>query len=218
MAIADLKRSTPGVREGVQDHPRITLNTRTPHFNSRPLGERFWSKVRKTRSCWLWTGGTFRDGYGQFSAMIEGSKKTLKAHRVSWELAHGSIPDGLCVLHRCDMRNCIRPDHLFLGTNIENTADRDRKGRAASGDRHFSHLHPDRVPRGEKHGRAKITECDVVAIRKAYSRGNITQRALARRFGITITQVSSIVRGEFWKHVGGPRTRATRKSARRKVA
>lgn len=92
----------------------------------------FWSKVAKTDACWLWTGRQFWDGYGAFDRRIDGVKKIFKAHRQSYELSVGAIPDGLHVLHRCDVRLCVRPDHLFLGTNDDNVADRTAKGRSSS--------------------------------------------------------------------------------------
>lgn len=82
--------------------------------------DRFWERVLKTQSCWVWTGGKRRKGYG----CLEWEGKKRGAHRVSWELHFGPVPDGLHVLHRCDNPPCIRPEHLFLGTNLENHADR----------------------------------------------------------------------------------------------
>lgn len=94
------------------------------------LAERFWPKVQHGTAdeCWLWTAALKESGYGQF--MINSlSRKPLKAHRISWELAHGSIPDGLHVLHHCDNRRCVNPSHLFLGTNDDNIRDMIAKGR-----------------------------------------------------------------------------------------
>lgn len=85
---------------------------------------RFWAKVDKTGDCWVWTAATNPKGYGQF--YVEGMRL---AHRVSWILAHGPIPDDLCVLHRCDHPPCVNPAHLFLGTYADNNHDRDAKGR-----------------------------------------------------------------------------------------
>ena len=88
------------------------------------VADRFWAKVEKTDGCWLWTASTINSGYGAVGFM--GHRTT--AHRMSWFLAHGSWPD-LCVLHRCDVKLCVRPDHLFLGTQADNVRDMDEKGR-----------------------------------------------------------------------------------------
>lgn len=90
-----------------------------------PWQERFWSKVQKGEGCWEWQGRRFPFGYGAF--YLEGQWNG--AHRASWRVHFGEIPDGLWVLHRCDNPPCVRPDHLFLGTHLDNVRDMCRKGR-----------------------------------------------------------------------------------------
>ncbi len=93
-----------------------------------PFEVRFWHKVNKTETCWLWTGHTNYSGYGLFRRS-RGSQE-VRAHRVSWDLHYGQVPEGLLVLHKCDVRNCVNPDHLFLGTQPDNVRDCEVKGRA----------------------------------------------------------------------------------------
>lgn len=103
--------------------------------NAKPLAERFWRLVRKSEGCWLWVGKIEASGYGRI--WIEGLKQE-GAHRVSWELHNGPITDGLFVLHRCDVKTCVNPEHLFLGTQLDNMRDRLAKGKYARGDAHHS--------------------------------------------------------------------------------
>lgn len=106
-------------------------------YSTRPLAERFWEKVEQGPGCWEWMAG--RDsatGYGRIRIGRAGSKHQL-AHRVSWELANGPIPDGLWVLHHCDNPPCVNPAHLYLGTTIDNNRDRDARGRTARGERWY---------------------------------------------------------------------------------
>lgn len=101
--------------------------------------ELFWAKVKKMDSCWLWTACLDVRGYGQFSF----NRRRISAHRYSYQLAHGKIADDLCVLHKCDVPHCVNPDHLFLGTRADNTADMEAKGRAKYENR--TKLTPDQV-------------------------------------------------------------------------
>ena len=103
----------------------IFSGSKNPNF--RPIEERFFKKVEKTDSCWIWKGRTHKQGYGMFSA--KPAHKNWVSHRASWEIHYGTIPNGLCVLHKCDVRSCVRPDHLFLGTYKDNAVDMYSKGR-----------------------------------------------------------------------------------------
>ena len=137
-----------------------------------------------------------------------GGKRAQAAHRVSYELHVGPIPDGHGVLHRCDVPGCVNPQHLFTGTNGDNNTDRASKGRSASGDRHgtrtrpdriargdrhSSKTRPDRVPRGERSGSAKLSYADVIEIRRSYAAKEMSQYALARKFNVTQANISIIV-------------------------
>jgi hypothetical protein len=160
------------------------------------LEERFWAKVDKGdgAGCWLWTAAKLRTGYGAFQAGTFKKKNAVRAHRMAWILTYGEIPDDLCVLHRCDVRLCVRPDHLFLGTYADNNADMGAKGRANnSSDRHF----------GSNHGNAKLIESQVVEIRRRYALNSRygAVAALAREFGVSRKTIHQVVLDRIWTHV-----------------
>jgi DNA-binding MarR family transcriptional regulator len=165
---------------------------------------RFWAKVDRSGDCWLYQGHVLKDGYGQFGATGE-----RRAHRVSWELTHGPIPEGMQVLHHCDVPLCVRPTHLYLGDHAQNMRDRDERGRTASGERSWLKHHGHRNGPGEATNTHKLTVDQVLEIRQLYApnpqRGPVrwSQRALARRFGVTQQTISKIVRGERWDERAG---------------
>lgn len=132
--------------------------------------------------CRLWLGGASRKGYGKCG------KSGDRVHRVVWRLKFGPIPEGMWVLHRCDNPVCCEPSHLFLGTNDDNIADKMLKGRH-------------RLPVGELHGNAKLTEALVLRI-KADLESGITQRRIATMYGISQPSVSKIKHHNLWKHLG----------------
>jgi len=158
---------------------------------------RFWAQVHKTPGCWTWTGGCNADGYGR---MRIGTGQRIRAHRISWFIHHGPVPVGMCVLHRCDNPPCINPDHLFLGTNPDNTADRHSKGRSACGDRSGARLHPDTHVRGERSPLAKLAERQVVSIRELWAHG-AERRELSENFNVTPCHIDKIVSRRAWRHL-----------------
>ena len=129
-------------------------------------------------SCWEWTAARFQAGYGA----LRHNGRTVYAHRLSYELHKGPIPAGLNVCHECDNRACVNPKHLFLGTDADNVADKVAKGRQQ---------------RGETSPMSKLTTEDVLAIRAATS----PQWEIAKAFGISQQQVSSIKTRRRWRHV-----------------
>lgn len=146
----------------------------------------FWAKVNKSghpHGCWEWTGTRHYKGYGLFGF----GRKIHKSHRVAFRLTKGEIADGLCVCHKCDNPPCVNPDHLFLGTHKDNTRDKIAKGR----DKHAT---PERNGGGGKLGWQEVR-----AIRGMYAAGEMSQQAIADKFGVSQILVSVIVRQKIWK-------------------
>jgi hypothetical protein len=146
------------------------------------LAERFWSKVQKADGCWLWTAADNGNGYG----VLGHERRNLYAHRLSYELAFGPIPEGLYICHRCDVTRCVNPAHLFAATQLENIRDMMSKGRLKAYDRH-----------GERNPRAVMTAARVVELRGLRAAGWTLAR-LAQHFGIGISQAHRISRGLSW--------------------
>jgi hypothetical protein len=162
----------------------------------------FWSHVEKGDSCWLWTGHTTSDGYGQYrpGSSSDGVKQ-WRAHRFAWQITFGNIPHGMLVCHKCDTPVCVNPDHLFIGTVVDNRDDCCSKHRQAIGANNGRHTHPERTARGGAHGCVVLTEDMVREIRRRYSIDDISQDALSIEFGVSQMTVSLIVRRESWRHI-----------------
>jgi HNH endonuclease len=154
--------------------------------------ERFWKQVRKSsgNGCWLWTGCTDHRKPHPYGRM-RWKGRQIKAHRIAWILTYGEIPDGLWVLHKCDVPLCVRPDHLFLGTNLDNVRDSIAKGRWVIPKHHLV---------GEAHYNAKLTDDDVLLARQMF-RDGVSQRQIARTLDIAFQQIWRIVHGKSWKHL-----------------
>lgn len=132
--------------------------------------------------CWLWTGALTHNGYGHMQP-VSGE---WRAHRVSWVLHRGPIPSNLQVLHKCDVRSCVNPDHLFLGTNQENRTDMWKKDRGA---------------KGESAGTSRLTNQEVRQLRDLFSSGQQTQAELCRKFNVVGATVCNIIHRKTWKHI-----------------
>jgi hypothetical protein len=145
-----------------------------------------------------WQGARDTDGYG----LVRTPDGMRRAHRWAYEQAIGPIPDGFLVCHHCDNPPCLNPVHLFIGTNADNIADRDAKGRAALGERNGSRLYPERRPRGEAHVRAVLNNERVALIRALTQEGR-SQRIIARDIGVSRGAVQHVLAGRTWKTVGG---------------
>jgi hypothetical protein len=148
--------------------------------------KRFWDKVDKSGECWIWKGTKFRTGYGMFR--FEG--KVGSSHRASWKLSHGDIMEGMCVLHTCDNKLCVNPQHLWLGSQQDNIDDMWRKGRWKTGGR-------SNCIKGMMHYKAKITDQQVKEIRVDLR----VQRLIAKTYGISRSLVSHIKTKRTWAHI-----------------
>ena len=151
-----------------------------PRSDIVPLDIRLWNRVKKTKSCWNWTGATQGVGYGCISL----KHKNLLTHRVSYEIFYGGIPNGLCVCHRCDNRLCVNPDHLFLGTIADNQRDAAAK---------------DRLSYGDGNANSKLRQKYISFIRHSLFSGSLTGPQLARRFGVDHTTIYRAAKGITWR-------------------
>lgn len=157
------------------------------------LPQDFWNKVNKNgpvhpdlgTRCWIYTGGIHENRYGR----IWNGTRDIIAHRYSYELSYGTIPDGLNVCHHCDVRSCVNPEHLFIGTRADNTHDMDAKGR-----RGIWH------PVGEANPSAKLTESDVLRVRELAKYG-IRRKLLAKSFDVSLPNIEKIIARKTWKHI-----------------
>lgn len=157
------------------------------------MGDGFWTKVSKAGPvplyaarlgpCWVWTGNTNQWGYGVFARM---GRRSM-SHRFSWSLVNGPIPPRMVICHRCDNPPCVRPSHLFLGTQADNVADKIAKGRQEVG-------------RGMAKPQAKLTDGAVREIRRLAEAG-IGTWSIARQFGVSPPTIYSVVTGRSWRHV-----------------
>lgn len=151
--------------------------------------ESFWKKVIKTKKCWQWSGFKTDSEYGQILI----NRRKYRAHRISWMIHYGPIPQGKCILHRCDVRTCIKPDHLFLGSYKDNNQDMWRKGRGRS-----------TAPpsKGEDNSQAKLTAGAVRRIRRAWRLDkNLTHKKLALKYDVCPGTILNIVNLKTWKHI-----------------
>ena len=147
---------------------------------NKPPADRFWDKVRVGDDCWVWTGGLYEGGYGNF---LYYTGKNIGAHRYSWIYHYGEIPQGLQVLHKCDNPPCVNPEHLFLGTHQDNMDDMMAKDRQ-------QHSH------GEDHYNSRLTLKQVTDIRKS----PLLARELANIYEVSRSHISAIKNLTKWKN------------------
>lgn len=171
---------------------------------------RFWSRVDKSSGCWLWTGAVGSHGYGQIQAGARsrsGHRTPTLTHRLSWEIANGPIQKGLFVLHRCDTRRCVNPEHLFLGTNADNMRDMNEKGRDYRGP----------TVTGAMGRSFKLKPPSVLEIRRRISAGE-TQRSIAHNFGVSQSMVYRIGKGLVWRDLADESKKQWHEKTRRQLA
>lgn len=161
------------------------------HWKRRPVEQRFWERVQKSGGCWIWRGPFMKNGYGSIGMGGREGRREY-AHRLSWILANGPIVDGLYVLHRCDVKACVRPDHLFLGTHADNMRDKALKGLAV-------------VASCENSPNAKFTNAQVLAIRQRAAEGAM-YKTLALQHRVHPSVISRIVNRKTWRKLDGQGT------------
>jgi len=144
----------------------------------KKLPERFLSFIDKQENdCWLWTGAKNPSGYGMFTI----GRKLKLAHRISWEFTYGFEPESLAVCHRCDTRNCVNPEHLFLGDSKDNALDKMKKGR---------HI--------QAYGNTKLTIDKVKEIRNLWVTGNYSHLKLAEMYGVKHSCIGRVINNSTW--------------------
>lgn len=159
----------------------------TPEF-------RFWRRIIKSDGCWIWNGTKNLRGYGNFSLK---RGVTVGAHRFSYQLNIGPIPENMSVCHRCDNPSCVRPDHLFLGSPKDNSRDMVAKGRGTRGTERKG-----TGPAGERNSHARLTHSIVSEIRERRHRDGLTHRQLSKIYNISKSQIGNILSGAQWSSEG----------------
>ena len=148
---------------------------------SKEYVDRFWARVDKSDGCWNWTGALNTDKYGKLLVCTDRARR-LFAHRISWALHNNAEPGDMLVIHSCDNRRCVRPEHLRLGTHLDNARDA---------------IDRDRYVRGAAHSSAKLHPFDVNAIRALYEAG-LGKRKLAEYYNVNSRTILALVRGRTW--------------------
>ena len=155
------------------------------------IKERFEAKYipEPNSGCWLWVGATGTYGYGNVTVKQE----SIQAHRLSYLLFKGKIPKGMWVLHKCDVRLCVNPNHLFIGTRQDNMDDMVKKNRQFCGERPYA--------KGSKNTQSKLTEKKVIKVRKMYKSSNFTMKELSEKFYVSKSVIHAVIHYITWKHI-----------------
>jgi len=151
-----------------------------------PIEQRFWGKVRKSEGCWEWQASRAKrvNGWGDYGR-IRLNGATLLAHRVSWELANGPIPDGMLIRHTCDNPPCVNPAHLVLGTAHDNNLDMLERGRATN---------------GERNSQTRLSVEQVIEMRRLWEQG-ASGNVLAQKFSVTRGYAYAVIKRRAWGHI-----------------
>ena len=154
------------------------------------MRRRFSGRILVTEdpeACWMWIGPVFQGtGFGQSGRMVDGAWRSVGAHRISWEIYKGVIPEGAAVRQKCGVKLCVNPDHLFLATFAEIGEENEASGK---------------LPVGTANCQAKLTDSAVREIRAKYDSGSSSHRILAGEYGVHATTIGMVVRRDRWKHV-----------------
>lgn len=153
-----------------------------PMYVNGHNGRRLWENVDKSDGCWLWTGAVERYGY----PIMQRNGKTVRVHRFIYEMFNSQIPAGMDLCHHCDTPRCVRPDHLFVGTRLDNVRDMVNKGRHCCGANHYQ---------------TPLTDQQVLDIRQKYSDGGVTYRQLGSAYRVSPSSIGQIIRRESWRHL-----------------
>lgn len=185
------KLLTPQVRNDRQkDTTGIICQTCGLYNPHNTIEERFWSQVDKSSECWIWVGNANNKNYGVFNhSTVNGKRMRMFAHRMSYSLVYDDLSEEVVLCHKCDNSLCVRPDHLFVGTQAENMKDMVSKGRSL---------------RGMKNHNNKLTEEQVQAIRLEYALGELGYTLLGRRYGVTGKVIRDIIKGYTWRYLPQP--------------
>lgn len=177
-------------------HYAAQKSGRLPKILGRPLEDRFWRYVEKgaATSCWAWLGPRESSGYGVLGVSSGGPRRQARATHLALRFGKGvEVPAGLFACHRCDNPGCVNPDHLFIGTHVDNMRDMVAKGRGHG---------PGAEAVGEKNGHAKLTDADVIEARRRYVAGE-RSADLAREYGIARSAMRRTLFGQAWTHLPG---------------